>query len=144
MLDDTGMVRIASEPPGRVPQSQICFEDRCVDVPAARVTNRAVQDNTDGVVRDSSEDCEIPLVVPLGLGYSPSGNGVVSTRTAQHVGFNGIEFRGLNACPELRTPRSPLSDRRGRGDYWKCALKVRDRMNQFQRRKASSVLPSIG
>ena len=38
--DDPGMVRIATEPPSRSPQGQIPFEDRYMDVPAARLDVR--------------------------------------------------------------------------------------------------------
>lgn len=45
---------------------------------------------------------EMPLVVPIDHPYSASGSGVVSTRTAEHVDYNGLAFRPLRACPELK------------------------------------------
>ena len=40
--------------------------------------------------------------------YAPSGPGVVSHRTMEHVGYNGFEFRKLAACPEMNNRNDPL------------------------------------
>lgn len=109
--DDVGMVRISTEPPGDTSQMQLPFEDRYIDVPAARLQREGEHGNFIrgiAVRRGSDDDDEVQLVVPLDLLYSTSGKGVVSTRTAEHVGYNGIEFRKLNACPEMRDTSRPL------------------------------------
>ena len=101
--DDPGMVQIATEPPSRGPQSQIPFEDRYMDVPAARLD---VREDEVGLLR--GYESGPPLTVPLDTAYSASGNGVVLTRTAKHVDYNGIEFRRLKACPELSDSSKPI------------------------------------
>ena len=44
---------------------------------------------------------EPPLVVPWDKQYEASGHGVVSHRTMVKVGYNGLAFRKLTACPEM-------------------------------------------
>lgn len=60
---------------------------------------------------EPSNSSTVPLFIPIDKPYTPSGNGVVSTRTAHHVGFNGYEFRKLNAFPELQNTASELVKR---------------------------------
>lgn len=106
--DDAGMVRLSTEPPGPTAQSQLRYEERYTDVPAARIRSSNDGDNTSREWQHLDDAADVPLVVPQEIGYSPSGNGVVSTRTAEHVGFNGIEFRRLAACPEMKDTSKPL------------------------------------
>lgn len=112
--DDPGMVRISTEPPTDPPQCQRRYEDCYFDVPAARLTSSEREDVHISVRTESLEtddaDCA-PLVVPLDMPYAPSGKGVVSTRTAEHVGYNGLSFRRLAACPEMRDISKPLVSR---------------------------------
>lgn len=51
---------------------------------------------------------DAPITVPLDKEYAPSGNGVVSYRNMAHVGYNGIQFRKLKACPELHNVNDPI------------------------------------
>lgn len=53
-------------------------------------------------------EADAPLAVPLDREYAPSGSGVVSHRNMVHVGYNGIKFRRLRACPELHNENDPL------------------------------------
>lgn len=108
--DEGGLVRVSTSPLNSVPQSQLPFEQQYVDVPATFIDGSG----TDGIVQTTNSTSETgdarnplgvrsaaPLVVPLDKPYSDSGNGVVSHRTAVHVYYNGLAFRGLRACPEL-------------------------------------------
>lgn len=97
--DNVGIVRISCEPPGIRSQKQRRYEERWFDVPAAHL---AEQLNEDVVGFNADLMLEVPLVVPMNHPYSSSGSGVVSTRTAEHVDFNGLSFRPLRACPELK------------------------------------------
>lgn len=110
--DDPGMVRLSTEPPAGPPQCMLRHEDRYFDVPAARLTNSTMEEDLSMQMPNTGDDCiepySTPLVVPLDTPYSPSGSGYVSTRTAEHVGYNGIQFRGLAACPEMRDTSKPL------------------------------------
>lgn len=49
--------------------------------------------------------------MPVDKVFAPSGNGVISQRTADHVGFNGFSFRKVIGFPELRNKSSPLIQR---------------------------------
>lgn len=51
---------------------------------------------------------DTPLAVPIDHPYSSSGNGVVSTRIALDVGYNGFAFRGKPSNPELNGFSSKL------------------------------------
>lgn len=99
--DDPGMVRVSTEPPG-IAQGALRYEDRYIDVPAASSAFRGIdnEDSSDLLGTDDLDDA--PLVVPLDAPYAANGKYMVSTRTAQHVGYNGIQFRKLRACPEMR------------------------------------------
>lgn len=101
--DEPGMVRVCENPPIDRPQSELPYGERYFDVPAARFPQSADKGRQASVVRTPA-----PLVVPMDREYSPSGNGVVSNRTAHHVGFNGYGFRKLGAFPELRNSSSQL------------------------------------
>ena len=96
LREHAGMVRISSEPPRDIPQCELPYSERYCDVPARDLsTLHRCTPST------SKEPSEAPLTIPLEQPYSASGPGVVSTRTAEHVGYNGLEFRKLRACPEL-------------------------------------------
>ena len=95
---DAGMVRLCSEPPNSRPNEWRCFADRWIDVPAA---SRAIE----VTVENTSPNQEAPLVIPLDKEFAAKGPGVVSKRTAEHVGFNGLRFRGKMSFPELEEGR---------------------------------------
>lgn len=113
--DKPGMVRLCSNPPSGKAQSEICYEDCYSDVPAVNISR--IGPESVGIqpvvgiasVGDGSSDAiVVPLVVEMDKPYTPSGKGVVSHRTAHHVGHNGYEFCKLNAFPELRNSSSEL------------------------------------
>ena len=99
--DREGMVRLCSEPTNETPLEFRLFQERWIDVPAAAVSARAAGP-------DSSSDLSPPLVVPADMMFSASGPSVVSKRTAEHVGFNGLSFRGNASFPELNNTTSRL------------------------------------
>ena len=68
----------------------------------------SAKDVSGGGEAESMHHFACPLVVRLSRHYAASGNGVVSNRTMLKVGFNGLQFRGLNACPELQKENDPL------------------------------------
>lgn len=107
-----GMVRLCSDTPVSCGQIEIPYEKRYCDVPAVSHSslNSIVHGNRSEVLSAAEENMylEAPLVVPIDKPYTPSGPGVVSRRTMLHVGYNGIEFRKLNACPELHNLEDPL------------------------------------
>lgn len=104
--DQPGMVRIGTEPPSPLPQSELPFEERYIDVPAMKLSETNAEEISSRSIPASVSDA--PLSVPLNQAYSSSGPGVVSHRTATHVGYNGIGFRGERSCPELSNPASPV------------------------------------
>lgn len=121
--EDDGMVRICSEPPQHRPQKELPFEKRYFDIPAVALPNlnrsnaagschisrNPADTDNDGchfLVEDALTDP--PLIVEVNKEYAASGPGVVSNRNMTHVGFNGLAFRKLNACPELRNPDDPI------------------------------------
>lgn len=110
--DYEGMVRISTEPTGMMSQSSLNFEDRFVDVPASKYahlsTNRCLPRQTEGGIGDATIIPRCPLTVEKDKPFAPSGYGVVSSRTAQHVGYNGYNFRKLKACPELSSNSSKM------------------------------------
>lgn len=59
-----------------------------------------------GISEQTAENA--PLVIPEDKEYASTGNGVVPTRTAKSVGFNGYSFRNQNAFPELSGTSSEL------------------------------------
>lgn len=87
--NDAGMVRISSDPSGLRSQSQRPYKDRYLDVPAACLTEW--RDDAESV--STNRILEAPLAVLTNHQYSASGSGVVSSRSAKHVGFNGLAFR---------------------------------------------------
>lgn len=104
---EPGMVRVCSDPPGEFRQSELPYERRFTDVPAVALGSLGsvgVSDSTGPPFAEAAA----PLVVPMDRSYAPSGPGVVSHRNMEHVGYNGIEFRKLNACPELSNDSEPL------------------------------------
>lgn len=113
--NEEGMVRISSSPPTSQNQNELRYEERYWDVPAARtredhtpVVQPAGQSRCNGNSSTSIESNPVPLVVALDKPFSASGQGLVSHRTAEHVGFNGIEFRHSNGYPEMRNDSSRL------------------------------------
>lgn len=110
--DNEGMVRISASPPNQCAQRELPYDDRFFDVPAARTAGKSAPEPPPPLNSGSPEIPEqtafSPLVVPLDKQFSPSGHGVVSQRTANHVGFNGLQFRGSNGYPELRNTSSRL------------------------------------
>lgn len=91
--DKEGMVRLSNEPPGGMRCEELPLDKKFIDVPAADL-GRDVHDLVPIYTSDAL------LIVPLDHRYTTSGNGVVSTRTAEHVGYNGLAFRGKAANPE--------------------------------------------
>ncbi len=80
------MVRLSSEPPFGRHNLELPFDERYIDVPAANI---AVSAQSYIPLQKESP----PLVVPVDKSYSQSGDGVVSTRTEAHVGYNAYRFR---------------------------------------------------
>lgn len=118
--ESEGMVRISSSPPTTRSQSELAYDERYFDVPAARVTEGATSEPPQSVGRlvgttpvMSREGPVTPLTVPLDKPFSSSGHGVVSQRTANHVGFNGFTFRRANGYPELKAAQQTLLDEHG-------------------------------
>lgn len=89
---EPGLFRLCTEPPDDRAYSFRTFDDRWIDVPTSCNAT-----NTSGVIATS----EPPLVVPVDKKYTANGPGVVLKRTAEHVGFNGLKFRGKMSFPEL-------------------------------------------
>ena len=104
--DNAGMVRICTEPPGK-PKMWRTMDERWLDVPAAAAgydSNLQVEDDVNENDEDDDSHMTItnpPLVVKKNTKFAAHGPGVVSKRTAEHVGFNGLQFRGKQAFPEL-------------------------------------------
>ena len=98
----------STEPPGLHAQSQLAFEDRYFDVPAAGLQDCRAKEAVHGVSLSAGDGYVDPVVISFDREYSLSGPGVVSTRTAELVGFNEIEVRNLTACPEMWDTSKPL------------------------------------
>lgn len=106
------MVQVCSKPPTKTLVNEIAYGDRYINVPAMKLTSSAsaggrrgagARGNAAGDVRasQSGERIDVPLVIPLDKGYSPSGAGVVSARNTEHFGYNGFDFCKLRPFPEL-------------------------------------------
>lgn len=104
---EPGMVRICSSPPDGREQSEIPYEARPFDVPAAKIDEYSPGVSDEVSTLAIREAINSPLVVPLDHPYSASGHGVVSYRNMTHVWYNGIEFHKLSACPEPRRSDDP-------------------------------------
>ena len=95
LTNEAGMVRLSSEPPNYRPKAWRSFADRWIDVPAATKVLASKPPAYD------STDEDLPFSVPLDQAFAAHGPGLVSKRTAQHVGFNGFTFRKKMSFPEL-------------------------------------------
>lgn len=92
------MMKISSSPPSHRDGLELNYEERYVEVPAACISDSR-RANTAQFLRSSDvfHQVAIPLVaVALDQPFTASGNGVVSQREANHVGFNGLTFRSAN------------------------------------------------
>lgn len=97
LSDHEGMVRVFTNPPSRVPNEFRKFEDRWADVPAA-----ALFSSSKIALKPIELKQEAPLVVSLEQDFVVTGKCVVSKKTAEHVGYNGLCFLDKAAFLEMR------------------------------------------
>lgn len=98
------MVRISPSAPSDCDRLELKYEERYFKVPAACISDSR-RENITQVLLYSEGFHEVPIpsvAVPLDQAFAARGNGVVSQRTANHVGFNGHAFRSANGHLELR------------------------------------------
>ena len=93
-----GMVWISSSPPSHRDIMELPSEERYVEVPAACLSESGSASAAHSLRNlEGLHQGPIPMVaVAVDQPFAASGNGVASQRTVNHVGFNGISFRGAN------------------------------------------------
>lgn len=118
---EEGMVRLSFTPPDGKSMDTRIFEERSIDVPAARVRRNVHSNGAE--LGSSSMVARRPFLVALDQPYAASVGGVVSHSLAVAVGHNGWHFRHKRGTAELTSLSSDLARHAWPGDMHKRTVR---------------------
>lgn len=99
------MVRVCGSPPTKKPESELALQDRFVDVLFCKGhlgAESIVYCNT------RTREYGAPFSIRIDHGFSVGADGVVSKKTIDDIGYNGVAFSRTSSCPGLSRYKQKL------------------------------------